>query len=223
MGLVDGPGVRTVIFLQGCPLRCLYCHNPDMQEFGLKIKQYTPKQVVEILKKYKTYYGNDGGVTFSGGEPLGQGEFLCECLKRCKKEGINTAVDTSGIGTNYDEILDFVDLVILDVKACEKEEYKKITGGNFDTFLTFLKQCQKKKKKMWLRQVIVPGINDDEEHIKKLKEFIKPLKNIQRVELLPYHTMAKKKYEVLNRDYPLGDTPEMDRKKCMELEKLLKI
>ena len=222
MGLVDGPGIRTVIFLQGCPLRCIYCHNPEMQEFNGKTESYTPKQIVNILKRYKTYYKNNGGVTFSGGEPLSQREFLLECLKLCKKEGINTCLDTSGIGSDYEEVLDQVDLVILDVKAVSAEEYKKITGGNFDIFLKFLNACQKKDKKLWLRQVIVPGINDDKKHVEMLKEFIKPLKNIQRVELLPYHTMAKEKYRLLNRSYPLGDTPEMDKKKCEKLEKILK-
>ena len=222
MGLVDGPGIRTVIFMQGCPLRCLYCHNPEMQDFKSNTKKYTPKQVVEILKKYKSYYGKTGGVTFSGGEPLSQGKFLLECLKLCKTEGINTALDTSGIGSDYDEILNLVDLVILDVKACEKEEYARLTGGNFDIFLKFLNACQHKKKNLWIRQVIVPGINDDKEHILRLKEFLKPIKKVERVELLPYHTMAKEKYRVLNRSYPLGDTPEMNEIRCKELEKLLK-
>ena len=221
MGLVDGPGIRTVIFLQGCPLRCVYCHNPDMQEAGLSVRKYSSEEIVDFLKRYKPYYSNGGGVTFSGGEPLNQKEFVLECAKLCKKENIHICLDTSGIGKDYEELLDNVDLVILDVKATDKDEFKKITGGNFDIFLKFLETCQKKKKKLWLRQVIVPGINDDEEHILRLKEFIKKLKNVERVELLPYHTMAKKKYEALNKPYPLGDTPEMDKKRCKQLEKLL--
>lgn len=220
MGLVDGPGIRTVVFLQGCPLRCVYCHNPEMQEFA-ETQKYTPEQILKILNRYKPYYKENGGVTFSGGEPLTQSKFLLECLKLCKQNNINTALDTSGIGENYDEILDYVDLVILDVKACEREEYKRITGGDFDKFFKFLNVCQKKKKKMWLRQVIIPNINDDESHILKLKEFIRPLKNIDRIELLPYHTMALKKYEKLKREYPLKGTPQMDKLKCKELEKIL--
>lgn len=222
MGLVDGPGVRTVVFLQGCPLRCLYCHNPEMQETFGKSDSYQAKDIVKIVKRYLPYYKKEGGVTFSGGEPLLQKEFLLETLKECKKEGINTCLDTSGIGSGYEEILDYVDLVILDVKACDKKLYNYITGGDFSLFLKFLETCQRKGKKMWLRQVIVPGINDNEESVKTLKKFASSLKNIQRIELLPYHSMAKEKYKQLGRNYPLAKTPEMDKKRCEELEKLLK-
>ena len=221
MGLLDGPGIRTVIFLQGCPLKCLYCHNPEMQDCQTRVTEYTPKQLVDIIKRYKPYYKDDGGVTFSGGEPLMQGKFLLECLKRCKKEGINTCLDTSGVGKGYEEVLDYVDLVILDVKAIEENNYINLTGQKIRLFLDFLNTCQVKNKRMWLRQVIVPGINDTEENILKLKEFIAPLKNIERVELLPYHTMAKNKYKQLNREYPLKDTPEMDKEECLRLERIL--
>lgn len=222
MGLLDGPGIRTVVFLQGCPLRCLYCHNPEMQDSMQKVKEYTPKQIVDILKRYKSYYKDNGGVTFSGGEPLMQRDFLLETLKLCKKEGINTCLDTSGFGFNYDEILDYTDLVILDIKAINPELYTKITKQKVEISLEFLKTCQKKNKKLWIRQVIVPRINDDEKHVLELKSFISKLKNVERVELLPYHSMAKGKYAKLGLDYPLGDTPEMDKQKCIELEKLLK-
>lgn len=222
MGLLDGPGIRTVVFLQGCPLRCLYCHNPEMQDSMQKVKEYTPKQIVDILKRYKSYYKDNGGVTFSGGEPLMQRDFLLETLKLCKKEGINTCLDTSGFGFNYDEILDHTDLVILDIKAINPELYTKITKQKVEISLEFLKTCQKKNKKLWIRQVIVPRINDDEKHVLELKNFISKLKNVERVELLPYHSMAKGKYAKLGLSYPLGDTPEMDKQKCMELEKLLK-
>lgn len=222
MGLLDGPGIRTVVFLQGCPLRCLYCHNPEMQDSMQKVKEYTPKQIVDILKRYKSYYKDNGGVTFSGGEPLMQRDFLLETLKLCKKEGINTCLDTSGFGFNYDEILDYTDLVILDIKAINPELYTKITKQKVEISLEFLKTCQKKNKKLWIRQVIVPRINDDEKHVLELKNFISKLKNVERVELLPYHPMAKGKYAKLGLSYPLGDTPEMDKQKCIELEKLLK-
>lgn len=222
MGLLDGPGIRTVVFLQGCPLRCLYCHNPEMQNPLQKVKLYTPKQIVDVLKRYKSYYKDNGGVTFSGGEPLMQRDFLLETLKLCKKEGINTCLDTSGFGFNYDEILDYTDLVILDIKAVNPLLYEKITKQKVEISLEFLKTCQKKNKKLWIRQVIVPRINDDEKHVLELKKFISKLKNVERIELLPYHSMAKGKYAKLGLTYPLGDTPEMDKKKCMELEKLLK-
>lgn len=222
MGLLDGPGIRTVVFLQGCPLRCLYCHNPEMQDFSKKVKLLTPKQLVAILKRYKSYYKDNGGVTFSGGEPLMQRDFLLETLKLCKKEGIGTCLDTSGFGYDYDEILDYTDLVILDIKAVNPELFTKITRQKAEICMEFLKTCQKKNKKLWIRQVIVPGINDDEKHVLELKNFISKLKNVERVELLPYHSMAKDKYAKLGLAYTLGDTPEMDKQKCMELEKLLK-
>ena len=222
LGLLDGPGIRTVVFLQGCPLRCLYCHNPEMQDMDGDIKEYTPEELVTFLKRYKPYYKDNGGVTFSGGEPLTQRDFLLETLKLCKQEGIHTCLDTSGFGVNYDEILDYTDLVIMDIKACNSELYTKITKQKIETSLKFLETCQRKNKKMWLRQVIVPGVNDSIEQILELKTFISNLKNIERVELLPYHTMAKNKYEKLGRVYPLGTTPAMDEKRCKELEDLLK-
>lgn len=220
MGLVDGPGIRVVIFMQGCPLRCLFCHNPETWNDEKK-KQYTPNELIEYILKFKSYFEEKGGVTFSGGEPLKQPLFLLECLKLCKENNIHTCLDTSGVGENYDEILDYTDLVIWDIKAIDNENYKKMTGKDIDVSLNFLKTCQKKNKKMWLRQVIVPGINDNEEYILKLKEFIKPLKNIEKVELLPYHTMAINKYEELNIPYRLKGVLDMNKERCLELQNLL--
>ena len=221
MKLVDGPGVRVVVFLQGCPLRCIFCHNPETWNIDKKYP-ITPVELVEIIKKYKNYFGKDGGVTFSGGEPLTQNKFLLETLKLCKTENINTCLDTSGVGNNYEEILKYTDLVIWDIKALDKENYKKITGFNIEKSLEFLKYCQKINKKMWLRQVIVPGINDNEEYIMKLVEFVKNLKNIEKVELLPYHTNGVKKYKTLNIPYKLGDTKSMDIEMCKKFENKLR-
>lgn len=221
MGLVDGPGIRTVVFLSGCPLRCLFCHNPEMWK-TLSGEEITPIDLVNRIKRNKPYFKKNGGVTFSGGEPLAQPEFLKECLKLCKKEGIHTCLDTSGVGNGeYDEILDYVDLVILDIKAYQEDDYKKMTGLGMDRFKTFLTACQKKNKKLWLRQVIVPTINDNEKYILGLKKYISSIKNVEKVELLPYHTMAVKKYESLKISYRLKDIPEMDKDKCKKLEELL--
>lgn len=220
MGLVDGPGVRFVVFMQGCPLRCVYCHNPETWSDEKKI-QMTPSDLVKKILKYKPYFGTEGGVTFSGGEPLHQPEFLLEALKECKKNGIHTCLDTSGAGENYDEILDYCDLIILDVKELDEEKYKKLTGQNMDWFKNFLKKCQEKHKKMWLRQVIVPGYNDTEESVLKLKDFVSKLHNIEKVELLPYHSMAKEKYKKLGIKYRLENVLDMNKEKCKELEKLL--
>jgi len=220
-GFVDGPGVRVVVFLQGCPLRCWYCHNPENLNLKTEKTLMTSEQVVKKVKRYSSYFGEEGGVTFSGGEPLLQSEFLLETLKLCKQNGINTAIDTSGCADNFEEILDYVDTVILDIKAIDANKYKKLTGREIDKFENFLKVCQQKKKDLWIRQVIVPGFNDTEEDILKLKEYISKIKHIKKVELLPYHDMAKDKYKKMGMKYKLENTPAMDKVKCQKLQKLL--
>lgn len=220
MGSADGPGVRLVLFMAGCKLRCLYCHNPETWT-DKGSKEISAEEILAKFKKYETYYGEHGGVTFSGGEPLLQPEFLLETIKLLKANNIHVAIDTAGVADGYDEILDLVDLVILDIKAVEADEYKFITGRKIDEFNEFLKNCISKNKKLWLRQVIVPGINDDESHVLKLKEFASKIPNVERVELLPYHSMGKMKYEKLGIPYRLGDTPNMDKDICKELESLL--
>lgn len=223
MGLVDGPGIRIVIFMQGCPLRCLFCHNPETWEKVSKIKM-TSKEIVDEIRKYRSYIEMGGGVTFSGGEPLLQSLFLLEMLKISKKAGIHTCIDTSGTGYDkkyLDEILKYTDLVILDIKAIDEVNYKKMTGKDMSEFNYFVKKILENNKKIWLRQVIVPDINDNEKYILNLKEYINKFKNVEKVELLPYHTMGIEKYKKLNLSYRLPDTPDMDKERCKELEKLL--
>lgn len=222
MGLVDGPGVRFVVFLQGCPLRCAYCHNPEMWSKSVKKIEMTPQELVEKIKRYLPYFKGKGGVTISGGEPLMQAKFVEEVFKLCKAENIHTCLDTSGYGDASDTLLDNTDLVILDVKELDKEKYTLLVGQKIDKFQKFLQKCQKKHKKLWIRQVIVPGYNDTVESVLKLKEFVNSIKNVEKVELLPYHDMAKKKYEALGIDYRLKETPNMDSQTCKKLEKLLK-
>ena len=222
MGLVDGPGIRYVVFLQGCELRCLYCHNPETWDKDKECQRMTPEELVKKIVRFKSYFGRTGGVTFSGGEPLLQPKFLLECLKLCKKEGINTALDTAGVGFgDYDEILLLTDLVILDLKAVSEEDYKKTTGQPMIRFKKFLADCQRLNKKLWIRQVIVPGINDNEENIKKIKDFVSQLRNVEKVELLPYKTIGVHKYEDLKIKYRLEGVPDMEEERCKELEKLL--
>ena len=221
MGSADGPGVRLVLFLAGCKLRCLYCHNPETWLLSNYKNEISPEDVLKTYNKYKVYYGDNGGVTFSGGEPLLQSEFVLETIKLLKQHNIHTALDTSGVGDNYDEILKLVDLVILDVKAIDEQEYEHITSHNIKAYNEFLQKCQHLDKKLWLRQVVVPGINDDEAHILKLKKYASKLKNIERIELLPYHSMAKQKYKDLNIPYRLNKTQDMNKEKCLELQKLL--
>ena len=221
MGSADGPGVRLVLFLSGCKLRCAYCHNPETWLMSNYKREISSEEVLKTFNKYKVYYGESGGVTFSGGEPLLQSEFVLETIKLLKENGIHTAIDTAGVGENYEEILKLVDLVILDVKAVEEDEYLLITGREMKDFNNFLNICQKLNKKLWLRQVIVPGINDDEAHVLKLKNFAKNIKNVERIELLPYHSMGASKYKELGIPYRLDQTPNMDKDRCKQLEKLL--
>ena len=217
---LDGPGIRTVVFLNGCKLRCLFCHNPEM--WNLKEKNFTPEEVVQKILRNKPYFKNGGGVTFSGGEPLLQIDFLIETCKLLKRENIHIALDTAGVGLgDYDEILSLVDLVIFDIKSLDDINYMKMTGNKISESLKFLECCQKNNKKMWIRQVIVPGINDSEAYIDSLASFIKKLKNIEKIELLPFHTMAFDKYQKLNLDNPLKDKVNMDKEICSKLEKKL--
>lgn len=220
MGLVDGPGMRLVLFMSGCKLRCLYCHNPETWT-AENSNEIAPEEVLKMYQKYSNYYGNNGGVTFSGGEPLLQSKFVLETIKLLKENGIHTAIDTAGVAENYDEILNLVDLVILDIKSVDEQEYKFITGKDISDFNKFLEKCISLNKKLWLRQVIVPNINDDEQHVFALKEFAKHIPNVEKIELLPYHSMAKDKYKKLGIDYKLENTEDMDKIKCKELQKLL--
>lgn len=222
MGLVDGPGVRFVVFMQGCPLRCKFCHNPETWMLNGKSKKYTPEELIKNIFNYKSYFKNNGGVTFSGGEPLMQKEFLLECLKLCKKENIHTCIDTAGSIPDCKEVLEYTDLVMFDIKGTNKNNYKEMTGSNIDTSLAFLKLCQEMNKKLWIRVVIIPGINDTKEYINELIDLIKPLKNVEKIEFLPYHTLGVHKYKELGIKYPLKDIPDMDKDKCKELETMLK-
>lgn len=222
MGLVDGPGIRYVVFLQGCQLRCKYCHNPETWNMSKANEFISPKNLIERIKRFKSYFGDNGGVTFSGGEPLLQPLFLLECLKLCKENGINTVLDTSGVGIadskTLDEILDNCDLVILDIKAVKEGDYKDLTGQDMSRFNAFLKKVQEKGSKLWLRQVIVPGLNETEENIKNLAEFIRPIKNVERIELLPYKNLGEIKYKTLGIKYTLEGLENMDEVRCKNLE-----
>ena len=210
MGLVDGPGIRTVVFLQGCRLRCLYCHNPDTwaKEGGTL---ETVDEVMARLRRFRPYYGTEGGVTFSGGEPLLQREFLTEILSRCRQEGIHTCLDTAGCGVGgYEEILKNTDLVLFDIKHYTEEGYRRITGQSPKESLRFLSLVQEMGIPLWLRHVVVPGLTDSDEHLEGLQRYIQTLRGVQRVELLPYHTLGVHKYERMQIPYPLKNVPPKD-------------
>ncbi|MBS5937071.1 pyruvate formate lyase-activating protein [Clostridium sartagoforme] len=219
MGLVDGPGIRVVVFFQGCKLRCLYCHNPDTwsDKGG---EEYTVEELLAKIKRFKSYFKTSGGgVTFSGGDPLRQPEFLLELLKECKKEGIHTCIDTSGVGFgDYTEILKYTDLVLYDVKHLTEDGYLDMTGSKIDESNKFLEDLKKSNAKIWVRQVVVPGKTDSEGYIGKLKEFVDTLDNVEKVELLPYHLLGVNKYEALKLKYRLEGVPPMDREECQRLK-----
>lgn len=217
----DGPGIRTVIFFNSCKLRCLFCHNPET--WNLKENNITVEELYKKILNFKEYYGDKGGVTFSGGEPLLHDKFIIELSKLLKNEKIHLSLDTAGVGNhNYEEILSYMDLIILDIKDYRKDGYLKMTGHSIDDFNEFLEILNKSNKKVWIRQVIVPGINDNEEYILGLKEYLKNIKNIENIELLPYHTMAIEKYKKLNIPYRLEGVDDMDKEKCKKLESILK-
>lgn len=211
MGLVDGPGIRSVVFLQGCALRCRYCHNPDTWATEGPAETVTPRQLTDRLVRYRPYYGSTGGVTFSGGEPLLQPEFLAQCLALCREAGLHTCLDTAGCGLGeYGDILAHTDLILLDVKHYTPEGWRKVTGGSMEPFARFLEAAQRAAVPLWVRHVVVPGLTDGEEHLAGLEEYLKTLRYIERVELLPYHTLGVHKYAALGLTYPLEGVPPVD-------------
>ncbi|GMQ60813.1 pyruvate formate-lyase-activating protein [Vallitalea maricola] len=223
-GTVDGPGIRFVIFMQGCPLRCKYCHNPDTWKLG-DGEEKTVEELILEIKKYKSYMKfSGGGVTVTGGEPLLQGKFVTELFKRCKEEGIHTAVDTSGYIFNdtTKEVLDYTDLVLLDIKCYDSDRYKYITGVSLDPTISFMNYLGELNKPVWIRYVLVPGLSDNEEHIKNLSIFLSNFNNIERIELLPFHKMGEFKWEELGYTYELGDTKEPTKEEVIKAMSIIK-
>lgn len=222
-GTVDGPGIRTVVFFNGCLLRCIYCHNPEM--WSKQKDNITVNELVEKILKNKEYFGKTGGVTFSGGEPLLHSDFIIEVSKELKKHNIHIALDTAGVGLgNYEELLKYIDLIIFDVKHTTMNGFKKVTQVTTNEPIKFIKTANKLNKPFWVRQVIVPGIMDNEEYLYSLKDYIKQINNIEKIEFLPYHKLGREKYIKLGIPYPCENIPEMNKNKCNELyEKFIKM
>lgn len=221
-GTVDGPGIRFVIFTTGCPLRCLYCSNPDCRylENG---KQVTVDELIAEIQKYASYMkASGGGVTACGGEPLFQPEFVREIFRRCKELGIHTALDTSGFCKleTAKSVLEFADLVLLDIKSFDPAIYRKVTSVDIEPTLNLAKYLSEINKPTWIRFVLVPGLTDDPDNIAMLADFISTLNNIERVEVLPFHKMGEYKWEELGYEYELQETPTPTSE---EIEKALTI
>lgn len=230
-GTVDGPGIRFVVFTQGCPLRCKFCHNPDTWKIGAGEERSVDDLIKEIVR-YKNYFGSNGGLTISGGEPLVQLDFITELSKAAVKNGVNVAVDTSGYLFDencpekikkFDELNKYVDLYLLDIKHIDDDKHRMLTGVSNKHTLAFAKYLSESGKKMWIRHVLVPGITDDDDALIRLKEFIDTLKTVEKVEVLPYHTMGVPKYEKLGIDYPLKGVEPPSKERVMNAKRLLGI
>ena len=224
-GTVDGPGIRFVLFFQGCSLKCKYCHNRDTwdQNSG---NIMSLEDILNKIERYKPYILPSGGVTVTGGEPLLQVQFVIELFKTLKKQNIHTALDTSGMFDITDDIqvvLKYTDLVLLDIKHIDSNKCKDLVGFSNEKELNFAKYLSNNNIPVWIRQVIVPGITDDEADLLKLKEFIASLNNVQKLELIPYHEMGKYKWENLGLKYPLDKIPAASSKDIERVKKILEI
>jgi pyruvate formate lyase activating enzyme len=219
-GTVDGPGIRFVIFMQGCPMRCKYCHNPD----SWTTKTNSLMSVEEILEKYEGIkeFVKNGGITVTGGEPLMQIDFVTELFQAAKSKNIHTALDTSGILFNrkntstIDELLKYTDLVLLDIKHINNDEHIKLTGMPNTQILDFAKYLSEISKPVWIRHVVVPQITFNKKYLIELGKFLSNLKNIKALDVLPYHNMAIEKYKNLDIDYPLKNTPPLTKQEALQ-------
>lgn len=222
LGTVDGPGVRFVVFLQGCNLRCGCCHNPDTWETAGGT-QYTPQQIVDKAARYKEYFGKDGGITLSGGEPLLQAEFAYEIFNLCHKEGINTCLDTSGsiLNDSVKKLLTTTDRVLLDIKYTNDAQYCEYAGCGIEKPLEFLAYLNAQKIPVTLRQVIIPTLTDNEENVKKLKEIADNHPVVDKIELLPFRKICQTKYDNMGLQFRFGNLPEPTQDKMQELNNFI--
>ena len=225
-GTVDGPGIRFVLFLQGCHLQCKYCHNRDTWDInGGEYKSVD--EIVEKINRYKNYIiPSGGGITVTGGEPLMQASFVLELFKKLKENGIHTCVDTSGMFALTDgikEVLKYTDLVLLDIKHIDDEKCKELVGVSNKKELEFARYLSDNNIKMWIRQVLVPGYTDDGQDLLKLKNFLSTLKTVEKIQILPYHNLGKYKWEKLGLEYPLEGVREANQEDIDIAKKILDI
>lgn len=219
-GSVDGPGVRFVIFVSGCPMRCQFCHNPDTWNMQAG-EEKTADEMLKAALRYKAYWKKGGGITVSGGEPLLQIDFLLDLFKKAKAQGIHTTIDTSGAPFTmeepffgkFKELMEYTDLLLLDIKHIDDEQHKILTGRTNENILALAKYLSEIGKPVWIRHVLVPERSDNDEYLTRLDEFISTLKNVEKVEVLPYHTLGEYKWKELGYEYPLAgiEPPTKDR------------
>lgn len=229
-GSADGPGIRYIFFLKGCPMRCKYCHNPDTWAGNSEVMTLTPEEALSKAVRYKSYWGKNGGITVSGGEALLQIDFVTELFRLAKAKGINTCIDTSGQPfsreepklSKFKELIKYTDLVMLDIKQIDDEKHRELTGHSNSNILDFARFLAENGKKMWIRYVLVPTVTDDPDDLAKTREFIDSLgDSVERTEILPYHTLGVFKWENLGLEYKLEGIPTPTREEIENAEKLL--
>ena len=229
-GSVDGPGVRFIVFLQGCQMRCQFCHNPDTWSLSSDSSfEAAPEELLSQAMRYRSYWKNGGGITVSGGEPLLQIDFLTEFFRLAKENGVHTTLDTSGnpftrsqpFFDKFQKLMAYTDLVLLDVKHIDSLEHKKLTGCENENILDLAQYLSEIAKPVWIRHVLVPGRNDSDEYLTRLDAFLKKLRNIERMEILPYHTFGVPKWEMLGIPYPLTETESPSEESVAHASQLL--
>lgn len=228
--LVDGPGVRSVLFLQGCPFRCLYCHNPETWNFT-KENSITPEEAIKKLSRYAPYWKDNGGITVSGGEPLSQLDFVLEFAKLAKEKGYTFVIDTAGGPfskdptwlNKFDELLKYTDLILMDIKGIDEETHVKMVGKSSTNSMEMFDYLNKKNFPIWIRYVLVPGYTDKEELLTKTRDFTRTLNNVQRFEVLPYHPYALAKYTKFGIEYQLRDVMSPSHESVEHAEEMLEV
>lgn len=227
-GSVDGPGLRYILFLKGCRLRCAFCHNADTWDLNSE-DQRSADQILDHAERYRSYWGNEGGITVSGGEPLLQIDFLIELFKKAKQRNINTCIDTAGEPftkkgewfTKFEELMHYTDILLVDIKHIDRNKHIRLTGKPNDNILEMFHHLSDINKPIWIRQVLVPGWTDDIEDLKKTRAFIETLSNVKKIEILPYHNMGAYKWEKLGMKYPLEDVEAPDKDSIELADKVL--
>jgi pyruvate formate lyase activating enzyme len=227
-GSVDGPGIRFIVFLKGCKLRCKYCHNADTWDPNSEDMR-TPDELLDFAERYRSYWGEEGGITVSGGEPLLQIDFLIELFKKAKERGINTCIDTAlqpftreePFFSKFEELMKYTDLLLVDIKHIDRDEHIELTGLPNDNIIDGFKYLSDISKPIWIRHVLVPGITDDDEYLKKTRAFIETLSNVKKIEVLPYHSMGQHKFETLGIPYKLDGVKSPSKERVDNAMKIL--